>query len=210
MNKAFLDTSAATCVPAWKRVDELADLVEIFDPSVQVCSWQREIEPVIGNYLAGLHQEPMQSVETLSENGSPGLSSLSADDGQSVLIEDLSLLRNIVCDLLGCPAVGMRLARIGHAMCPGWHIDRVGIRLVCTYQGPGTQWLEKQDMDRSNLHQNRNESAAFVEAAVGEIVLLKGSLWQDNEAFGAIHRSPEIASNTPLRTLVTLDALWSE
>ena len=210
MNKAILDTSAANFVPAWKRVDELADLVEIFDPSVQVCSWQRDIDPAIGNYLAGLQQTPLQSIETLATTDSPGLASLPADDARSALIEDLSHLQEIISELLGCTAVGMRFARVGHAMCPGWHVDQTGIRLVCTYHGPGTQWLENQNTDRSNLRKNKLESEPFIEAAVGEVVLLKGSLWQENEGFGAVHRSPEITSNNSLRTLVTLDPLWHE
>ena len=95
-------------------------------------------------------------------------------------------------------------------MCPGWHIDRVGIRLVCTYQGPGTQWLDDQVVDRSGLHHSRIQEKTAVQAATGEIVLLKGALWQDNEALGAVHRSPELAPGAPLRTLVTLDPLWRE
>lgn len=54
-------------------------------------------------------------------------------------MEDLALLREVISDLLGCAVVGLRLARINRAMCPGWHVDRAGIRLVCAYQGPATQ-----------------------------------------------------------------------
>jgi len=107
MNKAKLDASAATLVPAWKRVDELADLVDIFEPSVQVCSWRRDIDPAIGNYLAGLQQTPLQSIETLATTDSPGLASLPADDGRSALYW---VALRWVCDLLAwvmpCVPVG--------------------------------------------------------------------------------------------------------
>lgn len=116
----------------------------------------------------------------------------------------IELLGDIVGELLGCDAIGLRVARIDRAMCPGWHVDHTGIRLVCTYQGPGTEWLDAQDVDRRELPSIK---AAFVQATPGEIVLLKGSLWQDNEAFGAVHRSPA-PSPVSLRTLVTLDPLW--
>ena len=143
---------ASAASPGWRRVPELADLVEVFDPGVQVCSWQRELDPAIGSYLSRLHAaRESQAIETLSPAAQPRLDGLPDGPGRSSLIEDLSLLREIVCELLGCAAVGMRLARIGRAMCPGWHIDRVGIRLVCTYQGPGTQWLDDQDVDRGDL-----------------------------------------------------------
>jgi hypothetical protein len=195
--------------PTWRRVAELADLVEVFDPEVQVCSWQREIDPAIERYLSQLDPtREMQRIETLCCSVQPTLESLPAGSGRGSLIDDLALLREIVCELLGCGEIGLRFARIRHAMCPGWHVDRAGIRLVCTYLGPGTQWLDDQSIERSDLRSDEMRDGPVIQAAPGEIVLLKGSLWQYNEAFGAIHRSPELAPSTSLRTLVTLDPLW--
>ena len=202
---------ATPAAPTCRRVSELVDLVEIFDPGVQVCTWQREIDPAIETYLSQLHQTgELQVLETLSPAAQPRLDGLPAGPGRSSLIEDLSLLYEVICELLGCAAVGLRFTRVGRAMCPGWHVDRVGIRLVCTYQGPGTQWLDDQDVDRRDLRAGRLEEGAFLQAIKGEIVLLKGSLWQGNDAFGAVHRSPDLGSSTSLRTLITLDPLWRE
>ena len=199
----------ADTVPTWRRVPELADLAEAFDAGVQVCSWRRVIDPAIAAYLAQLHQAgEFQALETLSPAARPRLDGLPDRPGRSALIDDLALLQEIVCELLGCAAVGLRLARLGRAMCPGWHVDRVGIRLLCTYQGPGTQWLDDQGVDRGDLRSAHTAEAAFIQADPGEIVLLKGALWHGNDAFGAVHRSPEPVPNAPLRTLVTLDPLW--
>jgi hypothetical protein len=195
--------------PNWRRMPELADLAEIFDPAVQVCTWQREIDPAIGTYLSGLHQAgELQALETLSPAAQPRLESLPNGLGRALLIDDLTMLREVLCELLGCSEVGLRLARVGHAMCPGWHVDRVGIRLVCTYQGPGTQWLDSHNVEGHDLHSGRFGEGSAIQAVPGEVVLLKGALWQGNDAFGAVHRSPELAPDTPLRTLVTLDPLW--
>lgn len=191
MAEANVASDAISAVPTWRRVPELADLVEIFNPGVQVCAWQREIDPAIGAFLSRLNRtDELQVIETLSPAAQPRLDCLPEVSGWASLIEDLSLLREIVCELLGCSEVGLRLARIGRTMCPGWHVDRVGIRLVCTYQGPGTQWLDYQSVDRSDLHNSQTLEKAAIQAATGEIVLLKGALWQDNEALGAVHRSP--------------------
>ena len=211
MPETNIASEAPRAPPTWRRVPELADLVEIFDPGMQVCSWQRDINPAIESYLSQLHLTgELQILETLLPSPQPKLDGLPGGPGRAALMEDLSLLRDVVCDLLGWAAVGLRLARIGRAMCPGWHIDRVGIRLVCTYQGPGTQWLDDQDIDRRDLCPGRTEGGAFTEAIPGEIVLLKGTLWQDNEAIGAVHRSPQVAPDAALRTLVTLDPVWCE
>ena len=191
--------------PTWRRVSELADLAEIFDPGVQVCSWQRKIDPTVGTYLSELDQaKELQVIETLSPAVQPRLECLPAGLGRASLIDDLALLREVVCELTGCPEVGLRVARVARAMCPGWHLDRVGIRLVCTYQGPGTQWLDDQNVERRDLRTDRMEENDMIQAAPGEIVLLKGALWQDNDEFGAVHRSPELPPDAALRTLVTL------
>ena len=211
MAETNIAPEATHAAPTWRRVPELADLVEIFDPGVQVCTWQREIDPAVESYLSQLHPTgELQILETLLPAPQPKLDALPGGPGRASLMEDLSLLREVVCELLGCAAVGLRLARIGRAMCPGWHVDRVGIRLVCTYQGPGTQWLDDQDVDRRDLHSGRMGEGAFIQAIPGEIVLLKGALWQGNDAFGAVHRSPGLGSSASLRTLITLDPLWRE
>ena len=202
---------ATPTAPTWRRVSELADLAEIFDPGVQVCSWRRALDPITETYLSQLPKtRDLQVIESLSPTAQPRLDGLPDGPGRCSLIEDLSLLREIVCELLGCAAVGLRLARISRAMCPGWHVDRVGIRLVCTYRGPGTQWLDDQDFDRQDLRTGCVQDDVFIQADQGEIVLLKGSLWQGNDAFGAIHRSPGPGSSSSPRTLITLDPLWRE
>lgn len=195
--------------PSWRRVPLLVDLAQIYDLDLQICSWQREIDPAIEVYLRQIRQEgELQFIESLNPKTCPKLDRLPSLPGKASLIEDLSLLKDIVFELLGCDEVGLRLARIRHAMCPGWHVDRVSVRLVCTCQGPGTQWLDNQQVDRDNVHSLSIEKK-FEQSAVGEIVLLKGAGWQGNEDFGAIHRSPELNSNE-LRTVITFDPLWYE
>jgi len=202
---------AANAVPSWRRVPELADLTEIFEPGVQVCSWQRDVDPGATAYLSSLDQKKeLQIIESCSPTTPPTLSRFPDGPGRNALVEDLALLSEIVRELLGCSEAGLRLARVGRAMCPGWHIDRVGIRLVCTYQGSGTEWLDDQDVDRFDLQSDRLRNSPLVQASPGEIVLLKGALWQENEAFGAVHRSPEPGVSKTLRTLVTVDPLWRE
>ena len=208
MSNPNIYSEVTTMQPSWRRVPGLADLVEIFDPGVQVCAWQREIDPAIEIYLSGLPQTgQLHVMETLSPGRLPRLDSLPVGSGREALIADLSLLHEIVYDLVGDCEVGLRLARVAKAMCPAWHVDRVGIRLVCTYQGTGMQWLDDQDVDRVDLHSDQINKGDFIQATTGEIVLLKGTQWPNNNSYGAVHRSPEIGPNTTLRTLISLDPL---
>lgn len=195
--------------PSWRSVDELVDLVEIFDPEVQVCAWNRRPDPAITSYLSGLTTDrELQHSEVLTKTSHPKLDALPDRPERSAFVDDVARLVEIFRDLLDCQAVGLRLARIDRAMCPRWHVDRVGIRLLCTYQGPGTQWLDDQGIDHRSQQVDNLAEGEVRQADTGDIVLLKGSLWQGNEAWGARHRSPDVGDSAPLRTVISLDPVW--
>ena len=40
---------------------------------------------------------------------------------------------------------------LDRAMCPRWHVDRVGLRLLSTWVGPATEWLNEDFADRRQL-----------------------------------------------------------
>ena len=146
--------------------------------------------------------------QTLAPQEKVILSELPDAEGCKQLREDMSLLTEILCELLDCPEVGLRCTQVEHAMCPRLHVDRVPLRLLCTYEGPGTEWLEDQGVARNDLSNPDIAKGACQRAATGDVVLLKGALWQDNEGFGAIHRSPALDPDEGRRTLVTMDPLW--
>jgi hypothetical protein len=132
--------------PTWRRVTHLADLVEIFDPDVRVCVWQRDTSPAVPAHMRALEQTgTLQALERLSTADQSHLACLPPAPGRAALIDDLSLLREILCELLGCPAVGLRLARLGYAMCPGWHVDRAGDPARMHLPGAlvGNGWMTK-------------------------------------------------------------------
>jgi hypothetical protein len=56
MDTALATVSVPAVQPTWRRVTHLADLVEFFDPAVQVCVWQRDVDATVSEYLAGLEQ----------------------------------------------------------------------------------------------------------------------------------------------------------
>ena len=116
--------------------------------------------------------------------------------------------------------VGLRLEVLHNAMCPRFHVDRTGIRMTCTYLGPGTEWIDDVQVDRTRLGSGANglpdtqselfttDETSIEAASCFDVVLLKGTLWQGNTARGAIHRSPATTSSDNPRILLVIDALW--
>ncbi|UTH76828.1 DUF1826 domain-containing protein [Chromobacterium sp. IIBBL 290-4] len=109
--------------------------------------------------------------------------------------------------LTGCPRVGARLEVLRQAMCPRFHADRVGLRLLCCYQGPGTEWLPDAAADRSQLGAAAQgladeqsglilDAAAIGRAPPFSVLLLKGSQWPGARG-GAIHRSRRRRRTSP-------------
>ena len=208
--------SALNVVPefhaeSWSRVSAIAELAVIFEPAMQVCSWQRDIDNAITSYLKDLDGlGTVQMREVLKTNERAQLADLPAGRGLELLRDDVALLTEILCELVGCPSVGLRFASVDNAMCPRWHVDRVPVRLLCTYLGVGTEWLEDQSVAKSKLSDPEIAEGTYQRAAIGDVLLLKGALWQDNEGLGAIHRSPAIVPDAQRRMLLTLDPLWSD
>ena len=128
---------------------------------------------------------------------------------------DIQLLAEMFCCLFELQTVGLRLAPLTTAMCPKFHVDRVPCRLITSYYGGGTQWLPHHLVNRDKLGAGSGglsdtESGLYTSAdaiqtlATGDVALLKGELWEDNEGAGLVHRSPFIETGQT-RVLLTLD-----
>ena len=202
------------------KVANLTGLVHIFEPEIQLCHLPRSPDPLIERYLATaaprLGEGFRQVVEV--QQGCPA--DLLPDlPGRQTLVNDIAFIVAVYGDLLGCQRVAMRLEVIRRAMCPRFHVDRTGIRLLCTYRGPGTEWLESEAAERLRLGHGAggldDEHSGLIRsrAGVGQvapfaIALLKGELWQGNDHRDAIHRSPAVPEPEAPRVLLALDAVW--
>ena len=200
----------------------LTDLLHIFDEEVQLCLYQRSpVEPITRYFAAAREQgvlglgfrlvaTPGQALDI------PGLAAL---PGRDALLQDMAYLLDMYAELIGCPQVGMRLEVLDRAMCPRFHVDRTGVRMLCTYYGQGTEWLSEEAANRSKLGRLAQgmpdetsglirNPAAIRQAAPFALLLLKGTQWQGNDGRGAIHRSPAPDPLEPCRVLLALDAIW--
>jgi hypothetical protein len=134
------------------------------------------------------------------------------------LSDDITLLVDMFCCLFDLKEVGLRLTALDRAMCPRFHFDRIPCRLVTTYHGIATEWLPHQLVDRSKLgagNQGRSDEQSGLfdstddirQLSEGDVALLKGEFWHDNEGAGLVHRSPVQPEGllTERRLLLTLD-----
>lgn len=134
---------------------------------------------------------------------------------KQAFIDDLALLIDMFCTLFELPAALVRLSVLDTAMCPKFHTDKVPCRLVTSFCGAGTEWLENYQVKRHKMGHNSGgksdkDAGVFIHerfiqhTGSQDVVLLKGEAWEGNENNGAVHRSPKPAAGEP-RVLLTLD-----
>lgn len=219
--------SAAVIPPSTRHLREIAELTALYDDEVNVCVLNRSIDR-IGQRTIDFAQQVLAqkdySRSIVVDAERPDLRELALDDEpeSGPLLSDIACWIQVFADLLGPPRVGVRLCSVREAMCPRFHVDRVMARLILTYHGPGTEWLDSCDVDRRHLGLQTShltdETSGLIRhpSAVQKmqsfsVGILKGEAWPGNLGRGAVHRSPMLAPTQRLsgerRVLLTLDGL---
>ena len=193
-------------------------LPQIYGDKVNIAIWQRthslSFSRAIENFLAA-HPSYALSLMTSPASVHESVSAALPSDSGGVLADDIAELVDMFCCLFDLKRAGLRLAVLERAMCPRFHVDAVPCRLVTTYCGPTTEWLEHVSVDRAKLGTG-NQGPADAESGLfrhqddvqhldaGDVALLKGEAWAGNEGAGLVHRSPGVRPGQR-RLLLTLD-----
>ena len=194
-------------------------LTRIYEESINIAVFQRTPSDAVISYAKQLiHERPAFRFRTIIEHQSAkeSIASLLPDiQGKDDFVEDLYLLTDMYACLFDLKEVGIRLEAADKASCPRFHTDKLGCRLISTYLGEGTEWLANAHVDRSKLGRGSgglkdSESGLLKpehqiqQVNAGDVVLLKGEGWINNEEHGIVHRSPTVAQGHR-RLVVTMD-----
>jgi hypothetical protein len=210
-SEVTMETAAEGLPPVAEEVEHPADLSAILEDRVNVCIWRRAApKEAIGYAERVLAPRNLDRVVSCKDPGRGAAALLEGLEprGQDPWVQDLCWLAQLYMDLTGASELGLRLHASGSAMCPGFHVDRVGLRLVCTYHGAATEWLPEPAVDRQAIArrdvQNAWRGGPVRRLTPGVVGLLKGESWPGNEGRGAVHRSPTPAPGER-RVLLTID-----
>ena len=194
--------------------EQLADLAEIYQESVNVCVVKRTVSKPLQQFIDSVLADSIavnvvQHFSIDQFEFTDLIPKLSTWAGYQDFCQDIQHLARLFGELFELEQIGLRLATLDKAMCPKFHVDAVPCRLVSTYGGLGTEWLNNRDVDRSKLGQFAHQAVlnehAIETMPAFAIGLLKGSGWEGNELNGAVHRSPSLNATAPRRLLLTLD-----
>lgn len=217
-----VDTSSSSSSSS-VEVQELDQLDRVLAPDVNAVCARRALPSSTREALerAALRLENREVCATIGQAGAglDGLVSfLPRGAAREAVVKDALDLARRLARLAGEGAtIRATLATLDHDGCRKFHVDWVELRLLCTYVGPGTQWLPNHVARRALITgkdgrslEEFNEAmcpggAGLLRAGVGDVVVLKGEAYPGNRGNGVIHRSPPRQAQR--RLLLKLDAV---
>ncbi|WP_417591593.1 DUF1826 domain-containing protein [Parasphingorhabdus sp.] len=118
---------------------------------------------------------------------------------RDALHNDIVALAKCFARIMETDLVEIRLEHVTTNACKKFHADYVTARLITTYMGQGTQWLEGDDAADCDC----GEPHKIQQMAAGDIALFKGRLWSAKAP--AIHRSPPIEGTGEERLVLVIN-----
>jgi hypothetical protein len=161
-----------------------AVLLEVLRPQVALALWLRP-EPAGWRRMTAplLAAAPFRAA--CEDAPEAAVDSVLAALGQPVpmaLATDITRLAAMFAAITGRERIRVRLDGVTHDSCRRFHIDAIGLRLLCTYRGEGTQWT-MCGPDCRAPHQ----------APACSVALLKGTRHAPPAPAGCLHRSPPVS-----------------
>lgn len=112
---------------------------------------------------------------------------------------DILHLAQVYSSILDLERITVRVELVTTNSCRKWHADYVTARLITTYVGSGTEWIDDRDAARVR---NGLAPRQVNSLKAGDVGLFQGKLGTDTPA---IHRSPPIEGTGEKRLLLVLN-----
>eukprot|EP01039_Chlorochromonas_danica_P004201 gene4201-4615_t len=117
------------------------------------------------------------------------------------ILNDMTRLISIMQNALVLPKdrLTCRLNLMDQTRCPKWHEDHVDMRLVKTYYGPSTQWVDPSDVNIRNANNLRAMAGLdliapeeAIHCCTNDVVVMAGKKRSEyvENAVPVLHRSP--------------------
>jgi hypothetical protein len=199
-----------------RLVTEPGRLSAIRRTTVDLCVWRRTLPSPLSTWLDSVARSHSLAIDERGVRAdafdvATMLTTLPAGPLREAWADDLSNVLHHYVRVVGDEPLRVQLATIDGRKCPRFHVDNVGVRLLCTYAGPGTEWIAESSVDRQHLrtcdamHAPTRPSGRVEHLERFDVALMKGSAWPANGRFGTVHRSPDVPGAP--RLVFTVDTL---
>lgn len=201
-------------------------LRRIREPGVNLCIWTRPTRQAAAAAVQAILTAPRPikldlAAPSLGQIEAGIAESCGASDGVAGtgirrLSKDILSLAGYFAELAQTRHPRVRLTRVEDNCCALFHVDSLRLRMLCTYAGDGTQWLENSNVCRAELGcQGRTIEAAtraivldhssIRTVSAWQVALLKGRGWAGEEHNAIVHRSSPVSDATRNRLVLCID-----
>ncbi len=185
-------------------------LADISQPDIELALWPRSLPLCLRNWLESLDASQLPELrvlvrpDELRQAVNPQLDehAMPAGDMRDLLVGDIHDLVTAFARITGSDLVDVRLERVSDDACWKFHRDYVAARLLTTYRGPGTEWVQPEQAEQA-LKDQREYNGPIAHFRNNDVAIFKGSCAGDGS--GIVHRSPPIAGTGQTRLLLCLN-----
>ncbi len=185
-------------------------LANIRKREVEIVTWERVLPPRLRNWLDRLELAsflPLHILVDPSVCRSPiehhfDQSGIPAERLRDLLVDDVEGLVSTFAKITSSALVDIRLEHIVTDACWKFHRDCVDARLLTTYRGLGTEWVQPQHQAKA-LEEQKHYDGPLANFGNNAVAIFKGS--KDGTSKGIVHRSPPMAGSKHTRLLLCLN-----
>ena len=195
----------------WAFGETPSVLNNIHKSEVNIAIFDRGISPlkqeVVGLLKSELEFRSSGSTETIFN-----------DIANNIELSDCNLIKQDIKDLLqlfskvtNAHSFRLLLASVRGDMCMKFHTDINDLRMLCTYEGPGTLWLTEDNINQEATDASGEDDCVVIDqnriqqVKTGSVVILKGAIYPKEGTKPILHRSPSIEENGGERLLLRID-----
>jgi len=189
-----------------------------WQPQANLAIWRRDLSPCLSSLAQGLARQANTAacfwVARDQDGADLALHAFAAAAWPSrpaapLLAADIAALLGWFWQQVECDRLHVDLRPVRSNACRFFHTDKVGLRLLCSYAGPGTEWLPDAAANRAGLGRGDNAAAMRDPGQVqrlqrGWAALLQGERDPPWHGKGIVHRSPPYTAGQE-RLVLTID-----
>jgi hypothetical protein len=205
--------------------DQAGGLPDVLTPGVQVVLWKRGLDARAVRWITlWIAENPVNLDLTCSPDVDllPQLTlglcraGLPPGSGMNEFVRDVVFLAETFGRIANKTSVRVRLETLHDDGCVKFHVDSLRLRLLCTYSGPGTEWVANEGANRQELGNHAESLEAANRSIVpdaslvrvtptGSVMVFKGSRFDEDPETGLVHRSHPVRSSQDIRLRLCID-----
>jgi len=209
LDDPFVGTSAPLG-PGIEICDAAEGLAVINTPGTDLVIWRRPLPACLRAWLDRMEPSRLPDVRVLVQPidlrraVGPLLDECGMPPGnmRDLLLGDVDDLVSVFARITRSDLVDVRLQRVANDACWKFHRDCVVARLLTTYLGPGTEWVQPIHAETAMRRQKTYEGP-LERLQLHDVAMFKGNC--AGPGSGIVHRSPPITGTGQTRLLLCLN-----